>query len=82
MILRCLDKIPDSLHGLWYYPTINRFVDEDGRIFQGEITDILPNWLIRQFKEEQDYMLVIGRDGQGYELYWVDDDGCYEICKE
>ena len=62
----------DSSFGLWYYPAVNRFVDEDGNIMHC-INDVIDWWILDQFRMEKKPMVVIGRDGETlYELEFVD----------
>lgn len=71
-IWRSLDKPPESAYGLWYYPEINRFTDEDGFILH----DLHAYFSVPQldmWKKTKDYGIMIDRKGNLCELYYLED---------
>lgn len=62
---------PDSAYGLWYYPTINRFVDEDGHILH-DFHDLFDVWQLDEWKKTRKYGLLVDRNGMLCELYYLE----------
>ena len=60
---------PESVYGLWYYPSINRFVDEDGHILH-DLSELFDVWQLDEWKRTQDYGLLMDRKGDLCELYY------------
>jgi len=63
---------PDSAYGLWYFPSINCFVDDDGHLIKN-IEDYFYSWEILEWLKTEDYGVMIGKDGELYELFWLED---------
>jgi hypothetical protein len=64
------DPIP-----VFYYPYVNRFInDETGEPIHN-ISEIIDWWVLDHFKKTEDYMLVYGKDKDLYELIRVADKG-------
>ncbi len=61
---------PDSAYGLWYYPVINRFIDEDGTILH-DLSEIFDTWRIEQWKRTMEYECLEDKHGNLVELYVV-----------
>ena len=72
MILRGeITNPPDSAYGLWYYPSINRFADEDGNILH-DLHEFFDVWQLDEWKKTKDYGLMVDRKGNLCELYYLD----------
>lgn len=65
------DAPPDSLYSLWYYPDINRFVDEDGTIIHN-LSDKFHVWELEEWKKTLDYGILRDRNGDLWELFCPD----------
>lgn len=61
---------PESAYGLWYYESINRFLDEDGHILH-DLYDLFDVWQLEEWKRTQDYGILIDRNGNLCELYYL-----------
>lgn len=59
----------DSRYGLWYYPCINRFVDEDEHILH-DLSDIFDVWKLEEWKRTKEYGILLDRNGEWCELYY------------
>ena len=62
---------PESAYMLYYYPSINRFVDEEDNILH-DLTDLFDVWQLDEWKRTQDYGILLDRKGDWCELYYVD----------
>ena len=62
---------PESAYSLWYYPSINRFTDDDGQILH-DLSDLFDVWQLEEWKRAQDYGILLDRKGDWCELYYVD----------
>ena len=62
---------PESAYSLWYYPSINRFTDDDGQILH-DLADLFDVWELDEWKRTQDYGILLDRKGDWCELYYVD----------
>ena len=62
---------PESAYSLWYYPSINRFTDDDGQILH-DLSDLFDVWELDEWKRTQDYGILLDRKGDWCELYYVD----------
>jgi len=60
---------PESAYMLYYYPSINRFVDEDGNILH-DLADFFDVWELEEWKRTQDYGILLDRKGDWCELYY------------
>ncbi len=67
-MIRC-DIPPDSAYGLWFYPSINRFMDEDGNVIH-DTHELFHAWEVDQWKKTQDYGLLVSKQGDIVELYF------------
>jgi len=45
---------PESVCSLWYYPSINRFTDEDGNILH-DLSDRFDVWQLDEWKKDKEY---------------------------
>lgn len=73
----------DSAYGLWYYPCINRFVDEDGHILHN-LVDLFDVWQLEEWKQTGEYGVLIDHKGDLCELYYAtpeDDKILFEALK-
>lgn len=61
---------PESAYGLWFYPEINRFVDEDGTVLQ-DLHDLFDVWELEEWKKTQNYDVRRDRKGDWCELYYL-----------
>ena len=64
---------PESAYGLWFYPEINRFVDEDGNVLH-DLHDLFDVWELEEWKKTQNYDVRRDRNGNWCELYFPDED--------
>lgn len=62
---------PESAYTLYYYPSLNRFVDEEDNILH-DLTDLFDAWQLDEWKRAQDYGILLDRKGDWCELYYVD----------
>ena len=62
---------PESAYSLWYYPSINRFTDDDGQILH-DLSDLFDVWQLEEWKRAQDYGILLDRKGDWCELYYAD----------
>ena len=60
---------PESAYSLWYYPSINRFTDDDGQILH-DLSDLFDAWQLEEWKRAQDYDILLDRKGDWCELYY------------
>lgn len=60
---------PESAYSLWYYPSINRFTDDDGQILH-DLSDLFDVWQLEEWKRAQDYDILLDRKGDWCELYY------------
>lgn len=72
---------PRDAYGLWYYPDINRFSDENGNILH-DLSDLFALWQLEQWKKTKDYGLMVDRKGNLCELYYLEGETCYHDCDE
>lgn len=64
------DPIP-----LFYYPYINRFVNEETGEPLHDISEVIDWWIIDLFKRTENYMLCYGKDNETlYELIRVEEN--------
>lgn len=61
---------PESCYGLWYYPEINRFKDEDDTIVH-DVTKLLNVWQLQGWKKTKQNGMLRDRKGNWIELYYV-----------
>jgi len=59
----------DSDYSLYYYPDINRFIDEDGNIWHS-LHKVFHEWEIEKWKNMQDYGIMHDKEGHLVELYY------------
>lgn len=64
---------PESAESLWYYPLINRFTDDSGYILH-DLSQYFDVWQLEEWKQTQDYGLLMDRNGDWWELYYPDTD--------
>lgn len=73
--LECYDQHypspPESAYMLYYYPSINRFVDDEDNILH-DLTDLFDVWELDEWKRTQDYGILLDRKGDWCELYYAD----------
>ena len=73
--LECYDQHypspPESAYMLYYYPSINRFVDDEDNILH-DLADLFDVWELDEWKRTQDYGILLDRKGDWCELYYVD----------
>lgn len=60
---------PDCLYGLWYYPGINRFADEDDNILH-DFSHLFDTWVLDEWKRTRDYGMMFDKNGDLCELYY------------
>ena len=60
---------PESSYSLWFYPSINRFTDDDGNILH-DLHELFDVWQLEEWKKTQDYGLLIDRKGGLCEMYY------------
>lgn len=63
----------DYVYSLFYYPSINRFTDEDGHILQ-DLSDSFDVWQLDEWKQTQKYGILTDRKGGLCELYYASPD--------
>ena len=61
---------PESAYGIWYYESINRFIDDDGHILH-DLHELFDVWELDEWKRTQDYGLLRDRNGNLCELYYL-----------
>jgi len=57
---------------LWYYPSINRFADEDGNILH-DLSDLFDVWELDKWKKTQNYDFILDHKGDWCELCYPSD---------
>jgi hypothetical protein len=67
---------PESAYALWYYPGINRFSDEEGKILH-DLSDLFSVWQLDEWKRTQEYDVLLDRKGDWCELYYASE--CEEL---
>lgn len=60
---------PVGLYGLWYYPGINRFADEDDNILH-DFSHLFNTWVLDEWKKTRDYATLIDKNGDMCEVYY------------
>lgn len=65
------DSPPDSAYGLWFYPAINRFMDEDGNILH-DLHELFNTCEVDMWKRTEEYGFLISKQGDLVELYFVE----------
>lgn len=60
---------PESVYSLWFYPSINRFTDDDGNVLH-DLSELFDVWQLDEWKKTQDYGLLVDRNGNLCELYY------------
>lgn len=60
---------PESSYGLWYYPGINRFADEDDNILH-DLSHLFSTWELDEWKRTQEYGILIDKNGDLAEIYY------------
>lgn len=71
---------PESAWTLWYYPSINRFTDENGAIL-GDLQPYFDTWQIDQWKRGKGYAFLTDKLGNFWELFYPEEDECSHICE-
>ena len=56
-------------YALWYCPSVNRFIDENGTILH-DMSDLCDVWQLDEWKRTQNYDFIIDRNGNLCELYY------------
>ena len=64
---------PDSLYSLWFYPSVNRFENEDGWIMHN-LSDRFDVWQLEEWKKTKDYACLVDKQGNLCELFYMDED--------
>jgi len=64
------DSPPDSAYGLWFYPAINRFMDEDGNILH-DLHDLFNTCELDMWKKTEEYGILLSKQGDLVELYYT-----------
>ena len=65
---------PESAQGLWYDPSINRFIDEDGYILH-DLHQYFDLWQLDEWKKTREYGMLVDRNGDIWELFYSMDQG-------
>lgn len=58
---------------LWYIPSINRFIDDDGTILHST-SHILPLWITEQWKKTKQDGVEMSYNGIAVELHYLEDE--------
>ena len=72
---------PESAMGLWYDPSINRFMDDNGFILH-DLHEFFDLWQLDEWKKTRDYGLLEDRNGNLWELFYpidYDTDGPFDV---
>lgn len=72
---------PESAHCLWYYPSINRFTDDDGNVLH-DLHDLFDVWQLEEWKRTQDYGILRDRNGGWCELYYPSEFEEWELLQQ
>jgi len=59
----------EDIYSLWYFPSINRFTDEDGNVLH-DLSNLFDVWELEEWKKTQEYGLLIDRNGKLCELFY------------
>lgn len=58
-----------DIYTLWYYPSINRFTDDNNNILH-DLSDLFDVWQLEEWKQTKDYGLLLDHKGNWCELYY------------